>query len=335
MTSSQRPRVSVVVPCFDSASYVGQTIATIRAQSLTDWECVVMDDGSTDGSAAVAAEAAEGDPRVRVLSQANGGVACARNAGFEHCDPRSEYVLFFDADDCLEASMLEEMTAHLDAHPRVGLVHCRPTFIDEHGRPLPPSAESWTPRYVPSRWGIRELEDSEPETPFVSIFALAGIVPSLVVFRRSAYELTPGWDESFGHIFEDTNLFLRVALVSDVHFVPRTLVRHRRHPSQSTSDAAGKLASQQRKLYEQWADPAGLTDSQRATVRGAWRFLERRVVPVEAAAAARRHLRERRPHQAALFLGGAATVALKSYLSRPGARASERQRPSSSPREAS
>jgi GT2 family glycosyltransferase len=307
------PRVSVIVPCFDSAPYVAETIASVMGQSFPDWQAVVVDDGSRDGSADVAAATARGDDRVRVVRQPNRGVSAARNAGFARTDRRSEYLLFLDADDCLEPWMLETMTSHLDGRPEVGMAYCRPSFIDEAGRPLDTTTQAWTPRYAPSRRWLVELSPDEPETPFVSIFCLAGIVPSLAVIRRSTYERTPGWDEAFGQHYEDTDLFLHLALIGAVHFVPSALVRHRRHPTQSTA-ATDKFAVQERKLYERWRHPVGLTASQRETVRAAWRFRERRLVPAQALAAARRHARQREYVLSARFLAGAGRIALRSFL---------------------
>jgi GT2 family glycosyltransferase len=307
------PRVSVVVPCFNSARYVAETIASLMGQSFADWQAVVVDDGSGDGSGEVAAAAARGDDRIGLVRQPNRGVSAARNAGFARCDQRSEYLLFLDADDCLEPSMLETLTGHLDGRPEVAMAYCRPSFIDEAGRPLDPTTQGWTPRYAPSRWWLLELPPDEPETPFVSIFCLAGIVPSLALIRRSAYERTPGWDETFGQHYEDTDLFLHLALSGTVHFVPSALVRHRRHPTQSTA-ASHKFAVQERKLYERWRRPVGLTEAQMETVRAAWRFRERRLVPAQALAAARRHARGREYLLGARFLAGAARIALGSYL---------------------
>lgn len=306
-------RVSVVVPCFNSARYIVETITSIRAQSFADWEAIVVDDGSKDGSADIAAAAARGDDRVRVVRQRNRGVSAARNAGFARCDRRSKYLLFLDADDCLESSMLETMTGYLDRRPEVGMAYCRPSFIDEAGRPLDQSTQAWTPRYAPSRWWLVELPPDEPKTPFVSIFCLAGIVPSLAIIRRSAYERTPGWNEGLGQHYEDTDLFLHLALTDAVHFFPSALVRHRRHPTQSTA-AADKFTLQERKLYDRWRHPVGVTESQRETVQAAWRFRERRLVPAQALAAARRHAREREYLLSARFLAGAARIALASYL---------------------
>ena len=299
------PRVNVIVPAFDAAPHIDETIASVVSQSLDDWELTVVDDGSTDGSADIAGEWARRDARVTLLRQANRGVAAARNAGFATSHAAAEYVLFLDADDGLEASALETMTGYLDRHPDIGMVHCGYTLVDGQGRRIQSGGEPWTPRWVPSGRWIRKLHPDEPDTPFVSVFCLAAIVPSLVLIRRSAYCLTPGWDEGFGQPFEDTNLFLHVALVSRIHHLPEPLVRHRRHVSQSTADL-DRLAGQERKLYERWRNPLGLTETQRETLDSAWWFREHRLIPAQATNAARRYLRERRPLLALRFLAGAA-----------------------------
>jgi GT2 family glycosyltransferase len=299
------PRVSVVVPAFNAGPYLDETIASVVGQSLEDWDLTVVDDGSTDGSAGIAAGWAHREARVGLLQQPNRGVAAARNAGFAASHAGSEYLMFLDADDCLEAGALEVMTGYLDRHPDVGMAHCGYTLVDGQGHRMESGGEPWTPRWVPSGRWIRKLGPDEPDTPFVSVFCLAAIVPSLAVIRRSAYCLTSGWDEEFGQPFEDTNLFLQIALVSRIHYMPEPLVRHRRHGSQSTADL-DRLASQERRLYERWREPVGLTQAQRATLRSAWRFRERRLIPAQAIDAARRSMRERRPLQALRFLAGAA-----------------------------
>ena len=297
--------MSVIVPAFNAAPHIDETIASVVSQSLDDWALTVVDDGSTDGSADIAGGWARREARVTLLRQANRGVAAARNAGFAAAHAAAEYLLFLDADDCLEASTLEVMTDYLDRRPGIGMAHCAYTLVDGQGRRVESGGEPWTPRWVPSGRWMRKLDPDEPDTPFVSVFCLAAIVPSLALIRRSAYCLTPGWDEGFGQPFEDTNLFLHVALVSRVHHVAAPLVRHRRHGSQSTADL-DRLAEQERRLYERWRDPAGLPEAQRETVRSAWRFREHRLIPAQAITAAQRYMRQGRPLLALRFLAGAA-----------------------------
>jgi len=305
--------VSVIVPAFEAAAYLEETIASVVSQSLDDWELTVVDDGSTDATADIAAAWARGDARVKFVRQSNRGVAAARNAGFRAADARADYLLFLDADDCLDPAALEVMAGYLDRRPDVGMAHCGYTLVDGQGRRIESGGEPWTPRWVPSGRWLRELRRDEPDTPFVSVLCLAAIVPSLALIRRSTYLLTSGWDEGFGQPFEDTDLFLHIALASRVHHVPEALVTHRRHGRQSTADL-DRLGSQERKLYERWRNPAGLSETQRETLRAAWRFRERRLIPAQAIEAAGRYAREGKPLLALRFLAGGSRSWLASHV---------------------
>src|SRR4051812_17172863 len=91
------PRLSVVMPVYNAGRFLGAALASVLGQSLSDFELVVVNDGSTDGSEKILADRARDDPRVRVLHQANAGVVTAVNVGLQHC--RGEYVGRADADD--------------------------------------------------------------------------------------------------------------------------------------------------------------------------------------------------------------------------------------------
>src|SRR3954452_20911975 len=91
-------RVGVVVPVYNTGPLLHGTIDSIVGQKFADWSCVLVDDGSTDGSGEVCAEAAEGDTRFIAVHQANFGISAARNAGLAHISD-SEYVVFMDHDD--------------------------------------------------------------------------------------------------------------------------------------------------------------------------------------------------------------------------------------------
>jgi glycosyltransferase involved in cell wall biosynthesis len=89
------PKISIIMPLYNKASEVLASVASVRAQTLTAWELVVVDDGSTDGGADLVRDL--GDPRIRVVSQANQGVSAARNRGMELAS--AELIAFLDADD--------------------------------------------------------------------------------------------------------------------------------------------------------------------------------------------------------------------------------------------
>lgn len=113
------PLVSIVTPAHDVAAFVGDAIRSARAQGDTqerpDWEMVLVDDGSRDGTARAAEHAAEGDPRIRILRQANAGVSAARNAGIAAA--RGATLLFLDADDWLAPGALGRLATALEAAP--------------------------------------------------------------------------------------------------------------------------------------------------------------------------------------------------------------------------
>jgi len=277
------PRVSIVVPCHNAAPFIGRTLDSLRNQTLEDWECVVVDDGSSDDSAGVICEYAARDPRIRLLQAINGGVCRARNAGYGACSPDSACLLFLDADDCLEPDMLAVLAGHLDLHPNVSLAYSDFTCIDPDDRPIPPGDPRAFPvaatRYVPRRLGVGTIPVDEPDTPFVSVFsAWAGLLPSCSVLRRSVYADVPGWDEVLGQGGEDTDVFLHMGLRGAIHYVPRPLVRYRRHAAQDSGDR-NKAEAQLRRLYAKWAHVQGLTASQQTVVDHARQFREARVLP--------------------------------------------------------
>lgn len=307
------PRVSLLTPCYNAEAFIGRMIASARRQTYTDWEQIIVDDGSQDGSREIVIAETHQDVRIRLVAQPNAGVAAARNRAFRESSPTADYLLFFDADDLLEPDMLAQMVAYLDNHPDVGMVYCDPIFIDEHDQELSPKGMGWSPRYVPSGLGVRTLRDDEPETPFLSVLSLATIIPSLTLMRRSAYQKTPGWDEAFGHICEDSHLYLHMALVSRIHYLPRPLVRYRRHKGQSTASME-RYARQEEKLLTYWRAPQGLTPAQMAIVRQAWIFREGRLLPYQGVNAGVRHLRQGELLLALRFLLGALRRYLKSLL---------------------
>ncbi|MCQ8191125.1 glycosyltransferase family 2 protein [Streptomyces rugosispiralis] len=120
--SPREPVVSVVIPCYDYGHYLPQAVESVLAQTYPDWELVVVDDGSTDDTAAVARSLIADHPgrRIRLLEQANAGVSAARNAGIAATTGR--YVLPLDADDMIAPTMLERTVTVLERHPDIAIV---------------------------------------------------------------------------------------------------------------------------------------------------------------------------------------------------------------------
>ena len=100
-------RVSIIVPCYNSARYLTACVDSILAQTMPDFEAILIDDGSTDGTLALCKVLAAGDARLCVLHQENAGVSAARNLGLSHA--RGEWITFVDSDDLLTPDALETM----------------------------------------------------------------------------------------------------------------------------------------------------------------------------------------------------------------------------------
>lgn len=117
------PAVSVIIPCYGQAEFLGEAVASVVAQTWTDWEIVIVDDGSTDDTAQTARRLMEQHPhhRIRLLSQPNQGVSVARNNGIAASTGR--YILPLDADDMLKPLMLERTVALLEANRSVSIAY--------------------------------------------------------------------------------------------------------------------------------------------------------------------------------------------------------------------
>jgi glycosyltransferase involved in cell wall biosynthesis len=292
------PALTIVTPCFNGAPYLDALFESLRAQTLTDFEHIVVDDGSTDASVSIIERQVERDPRVRLMRQANAGVAHARNAGYRGAAPDSAYVYFLDVDDLLEPDMLRVMVEYLDRHPAVGLAYCGYTCIDAEGRALPDLA---FPRYAKTRFGVRELPSDEPQTPLLSIYCWAPVMESVSVLRRSVYDRTEAWDESIGHGGEGVDLFIQMAFFGEVHFVNRRLYRYRRHPGQASHELE-RLGRQDLRVQVKWRDRRDLPPAFRALIDDAQAFRAGRLRLYLSLAAAARYLRRAEMRHAAKCL---------------------------------
>ncbi|MCE5279604.1 MAG: glycosyltransferase [Planctomycetaceae bacterium] len=121
MTSDYRPMFSVIMPVYNHRPFVGEAIQSVRDQTFGDWELIVIDDGSTDGSGGVIDVYAAADARVRAVHQANGGQAAARNAGIDLA--RGQWVAYLDSDDVLLTQTLEHYAAYIQEHPQAQFIY--------------------------------------------------------------------------------------------------------------------------------------------------------------------------------------------------------------------
>ncbi|MBW4641438.1 MAG: glycosyltransferase family 2 protein [Goleter apudmare HA4340-LM2] len=137
------PKVSVVVPAYNVSNYIQEALTSLKLQTFKDFEVLVVDDGSTDDTAAVVQKFCQGDSRFQLLQKPNGGLSSARNYGTSHA--RGEYIALLDGDDVYHPDKLANHVTRLDKEADVGVVYSasrtirndgRPTFVTLSGKPV-------------------------------------------------------------------------------------------------------------------------------------------------------------------------------------------------------
>ena len=231
--SGYLPRLTLVTPVWNKAGYIGRMIASVRSQTFTDWELIIIDDGSSDGSLLEVERAADGDGRIRWYSQPNAGVCAARNNGYSYATPGTEFVQFPDSDDMLEPTMLAESIATLDANPQAVLAYCKYQAVGPDDEELPTNHPLRKVRVGPF---VRRQPDSEPFTKLESILAWAPVSEAISLMRRSAFDRSPRWDIRLGQHGEGVVLFADFALRGDIIYVNRPLYKYRQYIGQNTSN---------------------------------------------------------------------------------------------------
>jgi glycosyltransferase involved in cell wall biosynthesis len=215
------PLVSVVIPCWNQAHYLGEAIASVLGQTHPRLELVVVDDGSGDNSSEVAARF----PGVRRVRQPNKGVAAARNRGL--VESAGEYVVFLDADDRLLPRALEVGVGRLDAEPEAAFAAGMPRDIGRGGKVI---REARQPLVTRDHY-LKLLEEC---------FIWSG---SSLVYRRAALDAVGGFNE--GRVAaDDYELYLRLAREFPVLCHEEVVTEYRRHGSNTTRDAGVVLSSQ-------------------------------------------------------------------------------------------
>ena len=170
------PKVTVVVPCYNYAQYVGDAIGSVLKQTFTDFELIVVDDGSTDHSVERIKEAIAGDDRARLIEQENTGVSEARNHAIR--EAKGEYIACLDADDMMEPGFLHACLLPLEADRRLAITYTALAFIDKDGNPIPMKSE-WPWAYDASKG----LEINQ--------------VPTCCLFRKDWWQRCGGYKTRF------------------------------------------------------------------------------------------------------------------------------------------
>jgi glycosyltransferase involved in cell wall biosynthesis len=239
------PRVSVVVPAFDNAAYIEETIEAILAQSYGDFELLIADHASTDATAEIIGRFA-GHPKVRLMTTPAGGGA-ARNWNRVTDAATGEYVKLVCADDLLYPTMLERQVAALDdAGERAVAVACQRDIVDAAGRPLLRNQ------------GLAGLSGVVDGRRAIRRSALVGTnilgEPHCVLLRRAALLSTGGWGDGRHTFLIDQAAYARVLMTGDLVALPESLGAFRVSDTQWSVRLAKEQHRQAAQFHRQLAD---------------------------------------------------------------------------------
>lgn len=195
-------KVSIIVPCYNQAEYLPETLDCVLAQTYTNWECIIVDDGSVDASAQVAKDYQKKDARFTYLYQENQGPSVARNNGIRHTN--GEYILPLDADDLIDKTYIEKAIKAFAANPELKVVYCKARRFGD-----------WN-----DNWDI-------PNYSYEKILWNNMIFVS-ALYKREDYNKMPGYNPNMRAGWEDWDFWLSFLKPGDqVHRIDEILFSYR------------------------------------------------------------------------------------------------------------
>lgn len=203
-------KVSVIIPAYNAITYLPASLDSILAQTYTDFEVIIVNDGSTDGTAEWVEQLT--NPRVKLISQTNQGNCAARNTGIAHA--RGEYIAFLDADDLWDSTKLAKQVEMLEQNPEVGLVYTWVERIDQNGKSLGKPFESNLSGNIWEKLLDRNV-----------------IATSSTMIRRCCFDNVGKFDENLKSFVEDWDLWLRIAACYPIKVLPEYLLQYRECPT--------------------------------------------------------------------------------------------------------
>jgi glycosyltransferase involved in cell wall biosynthesis len=266
------PMVSIITIFLNAGSFIEEAIASVRAQTFADWELILVDDGSTDQSTAIAQQYASLHPeQIRYYKHErhqNRGMSASRNLGI--CMSHGEYIAFLDADDVWLPQNLERQVALLQAQPSAAMVYSSTQWwYSWTGRPEDQSRDFMHDLGVPADTLL------QPPRLLATFLQHPGSSPCTcsVLLRRSAVEQVGIFEERFRGMYEDQIFFAKLCLNLPVYVSSGGWARYRQHPASNcaTTERAGQ-ESAVRLTFLNWL--AGYLAHNSVTDRSLWRVLQ-------------------------------------------------------------
>ena len=218
MTSSAPPAISVAMSVYNGQRFLAEAIQSVLAQSFTDFEFLILDDGSTDSTRAIVETYAAQDSRIRPICRENRGLVASLNQLL--AEARAPLIARMDADDICLPERFARQHAFLAAHPDYGVLGSRCHDIDENGAP----------------WQVNAPPLPETHEGFIAAVAAEQLLlcHPAVMFRREVVLAVGGYHAAFRHC-EDLDLWLRLATATRIGNLAEPLIRYRHYADQVSS----------------------------------------------------------------------------------------------------
>ncbi len=211
MKTNKPPRISIVIPCYNGAKFIRETLDCLQNQTIDDWECIIVNDGSTDNSLEILKEYAEKDPRYKYIEKENGGPAIARNTAIAASS--GKYILPLDADDLIAPFYAEKAIDYLETHSNCKVVYGIADFFGD----------------LTGEWVLSEYS-YEKELWRNAIYCSA-------VYRRTDYDRTKGYNPNMRFGNEDWDFWLSLLSENDeVYKIPEKVFFYRKHGVSHSTD---------------------------------------------------------------------------------------------------
>ena len=223
------PHVSIIIPCYNQARFLSDAIDSLKAQTMVDWECIIINDGSSDNTTEVAEKLAQTDTRIRVINQENKGLSGARNSGLKSAN--GEMLQFLDADDMLERDKLQAQVEFLHANPDIDIVFGDARYFTTENPELREYGININKSWIPEIW--------QAPGSIIEKFLERNLFPvNCPLVRRSVFNTVGQWNE-YLEAHEDWEFWLRCAIASikiDYFNSPDCLALIRMHSESMTYD---------------------------------------------------------------------------------------------------
>jgi glycosyltransferase involved in cell wall biosynthesis len=233
-----KPRVSVIIPFFNSERFLSEAIKSVFAQTYNDWELLLVDDGSFDGSSQIARGYVEKSPtRIIYLEHAshqNRGACASRNLGVRNAS--GEYIALLDSDDVWLPNKLERQVAILDRYAEAAMVY----GTAQYWRSWTGTAEDVESDYVPD-FGLAPIDTLVPPPTLLMLYLRSRArtpCPSSLLLRSEAVQSVGGFEENFRgtyQLYEDQAFLAKVFVKKTVFVMRECLIRYRLHAESCVS----------------------------------------------------------------------------------------------------